>query len=150
MFDAEASYFNGKKENTWEVFRKYYCCRTWRLNGNFIVSMSRDLEPRWGRDIEGKWEYMRTILKAQFMSLDLGINMATTCGQHGCLLSCPCLHTVSLAVFITKYIHSHESQPVGYHPFGDCQPSHRDCLRPKENTDICIIIHNGSKIIIMK
>lgn len=39
------------------------------------------------------------------------------------------------------------SQPVDWDPFG---VFHMDCLKPSENTDVCIRIHNSNKITVMK
>jgi hypothetical protein len=42
------------------------------------------------------------------------------------------------------------SQPVGHDPTLVQWPLHRSYLRPSENTDIFIMIHNSSKITVMK
>jgi hypothetical protein len=39
------------------------------------------------------------------------------------------------------------SQPVDHDSFAKF---HRDCLRPLENTDIYVMIHRSSKVILMK
>ena len=47
------------------------------------------------------------------------------------------------------------SKPVALYLWGTTplaveRPFYRDCLRPSESTDICIMIHNGSKVTVMK
>ena len=45
--------------------------------------------------------------------------------------------------------YSSGSQPGGHEPFGGQMTFHRGRLRPSENTDIYIMIHDSSKITVM-
>jgi len=81
-----------------------------------------------------------------------GPTPVTAVGTHLSLqrdTTCPCLVGAQ-----TRGFQSFEQwfPGVGCDPFGELvkQPFHRGHLRPLENIDICIMIHNSIKITVMK